>query len=127
MIRAPPPRKLRNLFLKSVTLSRYTLAAEDINDAFGQRDRTLSGTYTLKAEIQEVTSEDIAFYIAGTVNLGDAWGFFQASYFDKGKQIVIAPLDEITWNGKTWMIDTIEDAFVGEQLWFKKAFLRRLI
>lgn len=111
--------------MKKVIITKYSLSSDD--DAFGQRNRTVSGTYNVNAEIQELTSEDLAFFIPGTVNLGDAWGYFLPSYNIKGLTITIAPEDEITWNGKTWRINTIEDSYFGETLWYRKALMKRQI
>jgi len=125
MIKAPPQRKLRNAFMKSVTLTKYT--SSDNEDDWGQQTFTVSGTYIIAAEIQEITSEDLSFMVPGTANVGDAWGWFQPTYTKKGMTITIAPEDQVTWNSKTWRIDTIEDAYLGEHLWYRKALMRRVI
>jgi len=81
----------------------------------------------LEAEIQELTSEDLAFFVPGTVNLGDAYGYFLPDYNVKGQTINIVAEDEVTWNSKTWRIDTIEDYTFGEQVWYKRALLKRVL
>jgi len=124
MIKAPPTRKLENLMLKKVTLTKYVMSGG--TDAYGQQERT-GTSYTLKAEIQEITAENLSFFKPGTVDVGDAWGYFQPSYTVKGLTITISPEDEVTWNGKTWRIDFIEDAYIGESLWYRRAFLKRVV
>jgi len=125
MFKAPPTRKLQSIFRKTVTLSKITTSGND--DAYGQKSETSSGTYRIRAEIQEITSYDLAYFVPGTVQIGDAWGYFLPSYTVNGKKVEIALEDEITWNGKTWEIDRIEDAYIGEKLWYRKAYLRRKV
>jgi len=125
MLKTPPKRKLSKLLMKKVILTKFTLSGGD--DAYGQRERTSSTTYRLDAEIQELTSEDLAFFVPGTVKLGDAYGYFLPNYIIKGQTITIACEDEVTWNSKTWRIDRIEDYYLGEQLWYRKALLKRAI
>lgn len=124
MIKAPPTRKLANLMLKKVTLTKYALSGG--TDAYGQQTRT-GTSYSIKAEIQEIRAEDLSFFKPGTVNLGDAWGYFQPTYIVKGLTITLAAEDEVTWNNKTWRVDYIEEAYIRESLWYKRAFLKRVI
>jgi len=125
MLKAPPKRKLSKLLMKKVTLTKFSLSGTD--DAYGQKQRNISGTYTLKAEIQEITTEDLAFFVPGTVHLGDALGYFLSDYEVKGQTITISSEDQVTWNSKTWRIDTIEDYTFGEQVVYKRALLRRVL
>jgi len=123
MLKVPPRCKLRKLMMKRVILTKFTFS--DTDDAYGQEERNTSGTYTLNAEIQELTSEDLAFFVSGTVNLGDAYGYFLPNYAVNGLIITISSEDEVTWNGKTWRIDTIEDYALGENVWYRRALMRR--
>lgn len=123
MLKAPPKRQLSKLFRKKVTLTKYTLSNGE--DAYGQRRQTIKDTYTLFAEIQEITSEDIAYLVPGTANIGDAYGYFLPNYLVKGQVISIEVEDEVTWNNKTWRIERIEDFLFGEKLYYKRAFLKR--
>jgi len=125
MLKTPLRRKLGKLLMKKVTLTKYAFSNGD--DAYGQRERDSGTSYIFNAEIQEITSEDLAFFVQGTVHLGDAYGYFLPDYPVKGQTISIASEDEVTWNGKTWRIDTIEDYTFGEQVWYKKALMRRVI
>lgn len=125
MLKTPPKRKLGKLLMKKVTLTKFSLAGGD--DAYGQRTRNVAATYILEAEIQELTSEDLAYFVPGTVNLGDAYGYFLPDYIIKGLTITIAAEDEVTWNSKTWRIDRIEEYTFGEQTWYKRALLKRVI
>lgn len=125
MLKTPPKRKLGKLMMKKVTLTKFSLSGED--DAYGQKLKDISKTYILQAEIQEITAEDLAFFVPGTVNLGDAYGYFLPDYAIKGQTISISSEDEVTWNSKTWRIDTIEDYTFGEQVWYKRALLRRVL
>ena len=123
MLKAPPSRKLASIFGKTVTLTQYLGTGDE--DAFGQKNMTVLGTYRIKAEVQEITSYDLSFLVPGIADVGDAWGFFLPSYKIKGKTLNLQPEDEITWNSKTWRIDKIEDFYVGESLWYRKALMRR--
>ena len=116
---------LRKVLKKQVTLKRYSVSKKE--DAYGQAQRTLEDTYSLEAEIQEITSEDLAYFVPGTVEIGDAFGYFLPSYLKKGKTITIQVEDEIVWNNKTWRIERIEDFYYGDKLWYKRAFLKRVI
>ena len=125
MLKIPPSYVLKKILKKEVTLTKYTYS--DGEDAYGQRSRSVSGTYKIKAEIQEITSEDLAYVVPGTMSVGDAFGFFLPTYLVQGKNISIEAEDEITWNSKTWRIDSIEDYYYGEKIWYKRAVLKRVV
>jgi hypothetical protein len=96
-------------------------------DAYGQLVQSLVQTYNIPVEIQEITAWDLTFLVPGTAEIGDAWIFFLPEYDVKGQKLVVQPRDQVTWNGKTWWIDRIEEGWVGAHLWFKKALCRRVI
>ena len=125
MFKLPPKTQLRKILGKTVTLKKYTYSGTE--DEYGQKERTLSDSYSIKAEIQELTSEDLAFLPPGLANIGDAYGYFLPSYLAKGKTVEISTEDEIVWNNKTWRIDRVEDYYYGDKIWYKRAFLRRVI
>ena len=125
MFKVPPKFVSRKGFKKKVTLKRYSLSEND--DAYGQSERSLEETFTLEAEIQEITAEDLAYLAPGTAEIGDAYGYFLPTYLKKGREISIQVEDEITWNNKTWRIERIEDFYYGDKLWYKRAFLKRVI
>lgn len=125
MSKIPPRYVLKKIFKKKVTLTKYSYSNED--DAYGQGERSVSDTYSISAEIQEITSEDLAFVVPGVMEIGDAFGYFLPYYLVKGKEIAIEAEDEITWNGKTWRIDRIEDYYYGEKEWYKRAILKRVV
>jgi len=125
MFKLPPKVMLRKSLGKQVTLKRYSFSESE--DAYGQSTRTLQDTYSLEAEIQEITAEDLAYLVPGTAEIGDAYGFFLPSYLKKGKEITLQVNDEIQWKGKTWRVERIEDFYYGDKLWYKRAFLKRVI
>ena len=126
MLKVPPKAKLRKMFRKNVTLTKYTLSKNE--DAYGQASQSESQEYVnLRAEIQEITAEDLAYLVPGTAQVGDAYGYFLPSYYTKGVTIEISPEDEVTWNNKTWRIERVEDYYLGDKLWYKRAFLKRVI
>jgi len=125
MFKVPHKFVLRIGVKKKVTLKRYSLSEND--DAYGQSERSLEETFTLEAEIQEITAEDLAYLAPGTAEIGDAYGYFLPTYLKKGREISIQVEDEITWNNKTWRIERIEDFYYGDKLWYKRAFLKRVI
>lgn len=125
MLKVPPRRKLGKLLKKQVTLTKFSLSSNE--DAYGQKERTVAGTYSIEAEIQEITAEDLSFLVPGVASIGDAWGYFLPSYLVSGQNITISPEDEVTWNGKTWRIDKIEDYYYGENLFYKRALMKRVI
>ena len=125
MLKVPPRKKLSKIFNKTVTLEKY--AYTNGSDEYGQSAGTLVDTYTINAEIQEITSEDLAFLVPGTAEVGDAWGYFYPDYTVKGQTIKIAPEDIVKWNNKTWRIDKIEDYSLGNSIFYKRAFLKRVI
>ena len=125
MLKIPPKYVLKKILKKEVTLTKYTYSNGE--DAYGQRSQSVSGTYAINAEIQEITSEDLAYVVPGTMSIGDAFGFFLPSYLVKGKTISIAVDDEISWNNKTWRIDQVEDYYYGNKIWYKRAILKRVI
>jgi len=125
MFKTPPKVMLRKVLKKQVTLKRYSISENE--DAYGQGERTLQATYSLEAEIQEITAEDLAYFVPGTVDVGDAYGYFLPSYLKKGKEVTIQVEDEIVWNNKTWRVERIEDFYYGDKLWYKRAFLKRVI
>jgi len=125
MFKVPPKFMLRKGLKKQVTLKRYSFSENE--DAYGQSQRSLQETFTLEAEIQEITAEDLAYLVPGTAEIGDAYGFFLPTYLKKGREITIQVEDEITWNNKTWRIERIEDFYYGDKLWYKRAFLKRVI
>jgi len=125
LFKVPPKAQLRKVLGKKVTLKKYTYSGTE--DEYGQKERTLDDSYSIRAEIQELTSEDLAFLPPGLANIGDAYGYFLPSYLVKGKTIEISAEDEVVWNNKTWRIDRVEDYYYGDKIWYKRAFLRRVI
>ena len=77
MFKVPPKAQLRKILGKKVTLKKYTYSGTE--DEYGQKERTLDDSYSIRAEIQELTSEDLAFLPPGLANIGDAYGYFLPS------------------------------------------------
>jgi len=125
MLKGIPSWQLKKFFKKGVTLTKYSYS--DGEDAYGQKSKTTTGTYTLEAEIQEIRSEDLAYMRPGLVELGDAWGFFLPSYTKKGKTVTVEIGDEVTWNSKTWRVDYIENYITENNVTYKRALLKRVI
>ena len=125
MLKAPPKAVLRKIFKKEVDLKRYSFSESD--DTYGQATRSLSETYPIKAEIQELTTEDLSFLPPGVASIGDAYGFFLPTYLVKGREVSVEVEDEIVWDNKIWRVERIENFYYGSKLWYKRAFLKRVI
>lgn len=125
MRKLPFRTKLRNVFAKQVVVSRRTTTASE--DEYGQQETLTTEDFTVLAEIQELTSRDLLFLPPGTVSPGDAWGYFFPTYQVKGRTITIQPEDRVSWNSKTWRVDTIQDFSYGEDVFYSKILLRRVL
>jgi type IV secretory pathway TrbF-like protein len=124
-MKVPPQRKLLHMFRKKVTLEKYSI--EESTDSYGQTEETLVGSYQIDAEIQEVTAEDLVYMRPGVVEVGDAWGYFLPSYLVQGQTVTVEVEDIVKWNNKAWRIDRIEDYYLGGQLMYKRALMKRVV
>jgi len=126
MLKCPPVTIINRFFRKTVTLNRYILT--ETGDAWNQNSKTVSLTEEIKAEIQEIVAEEFANLKQGEVAVGDAYGYFLPSYNLGGNHIVmVVEQDEITWNSKTWKVERVENYYVGNTLFYKRAFLKRIV
>lgn len=123
-MKAIPSWKVKKTFKCSVILHKVTVS--EIEDEFGQTEETET-TYTIKAEIQSITLEDISYLPLGSVKEGDAWGFFLPVYSLEGQEIKIEPNDYITFKGIKYLIQRIEDYYEGNQIVYRRAYLKRQI
>jgi len=124
-LKAYPKIGLKKIFKKDVNLIRHTETSS--SDAYGQATMVPSETFPLKAEIIEVTAEDLLYLPPGALNIGDAWGYFLPSYISKGREVIIQVGDVVQWNSKEWRIERIEDHYLGKKLSHKRAFLKRVV
>lgn len=125
MLKPLPEFILRKLFRKKVTLKKYSKTGTD--DAYGQKEDQLIGTYVIEAEIQEITAYDLAYVVPGILQVGDAMGYFLPQYFVDGRYITVEVEDRVTWNNKTWRVEKIEDFYYGDKLMHKRALLKRVV
>ena len=116
---------LKKIFKKEVYLIRNSETASE--DAYGQAELIPQETFPLKAEIIEITSEDLMYYPPGVLEIGDAWGYFLPSYYSKGRTVTIQIGDFIEWDNKQWRIERIEDFYLGKKLGHKRALLKRVV
>jgi len=125
-LKKPPAWKIKKILKCSVTLHKVTSTEIDSGDEFGQTEDTET-TYSIPAEIQSITLEDMAFLPAGTVNEGDAWGFFVASYALEGQTITVEVNDYITFKGIKYLVQRIEDYYEENEAVSRRAFLKRQV
>lgn len=114
--------KLPDDFLSSNT---FHLSGDPLN-IYGVRGETFQ-TYTIKAEIQPITMEDEAQAIPGLIHTGDAWGFFLPYYELEGEEISVEPEDQIKCEGITYEVARIEDHYQGNNIVWRRAYLRRIV
>lgn len=108
----------------SVTL--HKIVETEIEDQFGQTEESET-TYSIQAEIQSITLEDIAFLPAGSVKEGDAWGFFIPSYRVEGQDITVEVNDYISFKGIKYLVQRIEDYYQGNETVYRRAYLKRQV
>lgn len=126
-MKAPPSWKIKKMYKCSVTLHKVTETAIGSDEyEFGQTTE-VEETYTIKAEIQGITLQDMAFLPAGEVNEGDAWGFFLPSYFVDGEDIIVAMNDYISFKGIKYLVKRIIDFYDGNTTVYRRAFLKRQV
>ncbi|RLJ10170.1 MAG: hypothetical protein DRP15_00930 [Candidatus Aenigmatarchaeota archaeon] len=118
-----PKWQVKKFLKKEVTLNKYSIEA---TDEYGQAQKTLVGSYSIKAEIQPITFDQLIHYPPGEVEIGDAWGYFQTSYLVKGVTVSLEPDDEIVWNGQTFIVRNIEKYIAGEDEIYLRVYLKRI-
>lgn len=126
-MKRPPDWKLKKILKSSgteVTLHKITESV--IDDEFGQTEET-EETYTIYAEIQSITLEDMTFLPAGEVKEGDAWGFFLPSYRIEGLDYTVAVNDYISFKGNKYLVVRLEDQFMRGETILRRALLRRQV
>jgi len=120
-----PSLSLKKLMRKDVVIIKYSLSGTE--DAHGQKTRTKVGEYPVKAEIQEITAEDLSYMVPGVLEVGDAFGFFLPKYISRGVEITIEVEDEVMWNSKVWRVEKIENYDYGGKEWYKRVYLKRVV
>lgn len=120
-----PSLSLKKILRKEVIVIKYSLAGSE--DAHGQKERTKIGEFPVRAEIQELTAEDLSYIVPGVLEIGDAFGFFLPKYISEGQEITVNVEDEVKWNEKVWRVERIESFTYGEKEYYKRAYLKRVI
>ena len=115
------------MYTCSVTLHKITetLIGSDEFE-FGQTEES-EETYAIKAEIQGITLEDMAFLPAGEVSEGDAWGFFLPTYTIDGEDVIVDMNDYISFKGIKYLVKRIIDFYNGNTTVYRRAFLKRQV
>lgn len=130
-MKSPPAWKIKKMYTCDVTLHKVTTTEIDTghqdefeDNPFGQVDQS-EKTYSIKAEIQNITLEDMTYLPPGQVKEGDCWGYFLSSYRIEGEDIEIEVNDYITFNSIKYLIERIESYWDGNTEVYRRAFLRR--
>lgn len=135
-MKAAPKWKLKKILQSlglEVTLHKVTTTEIDTeyvdefeDNPFGQTEES-EETYTILAEIQPITFEDMAFLPAGTIEEGDAWGYFLPSYLIEGQDIYVEVNDYITCKGTKYLVTQLEDQYMKGETVLRRALLRRQV
>lgn len=123
-MKAPPAWKIKKMYRCNVTLHKITETT--IDDEFGQTEESET-TYSIKAEIQSITLEDMAYLPAGEVSEGDCWGFFLPTYTVDGQEIEVEVNDYITFKNIKYLVQRIEDYYEGNTTVYRRGFLKRQV
>jgi len=92
-------------------------------EEYGQTTTT-GTTFTIKAEIQPITSQDIIDIPPGMLEIGDAIGFFQKEYLLEGSVYTIKSEDLIIAGGTTYEVQTITNFYQGDRIIYRRAYLK---
>jgi len=120
-----PEWKLKKIFKASCTLHKVTVS--EIEDEFGMTEETTETTYSIKAEVQPLTSEDLAYLPPGQFSEGDAWAYFLPSYNVNEETLTVEVNDYITFNGIKYLVQRYEDYFEGNNVIYRRAYLKRQV
>jgi len=128
-LKRPPDWKLKKILQSlgtEVTLHKITETELVADDEFGQTEET-EETYTIFAEIQSITLEEMTYLPAGEVQDGDAWGYFLPSYTIDGESYSVAVNDYITFKTFKYLVIRIIDQYMGGETVLRRAHLRRQV
>jgi len=131
-MKSPPVWKLKKMFQSSgskVTLHKVTEAMineegdDEFGDEFAQTQLT-EETYTILADIQQVTLEEIEAN-PGFLKEGDAFGYFLPSYEVDGETVTVEDDDYITFASIKFKVDRTEDFYDAGIHIYRRALLRK--
>ena len=123
-IKSPPQWMLAKLLKRNIVLIKVT-ETEIEDDLYGQAEESKS-TYSIKAEIQDITESDIMYLPEGALKVGDAIGYFLDYYIVSGNTIVVDVDDLIIDRGHSYRVQTILQPSQGDNNVYRRASLRRL-
>lgn len=128
MSKAIPRWMMKKFLNRNVTLEKVTETEIEYSgtvDPYGMTEVTKE-TFTVRAEIQYVTMEDLQFMPPGILTIGDAIGYFLTYYDLEGQIITIDPNDIIKDGDNILRVDTILDHTHGKADVYRRAYLRRM-
>jgi len=109
---------LNKILSKSLTLKKPTRSIVDKEVVTTWTSSIITG------EIQQITSSDLLFLPAGTLEVGDIRGFFLPDYY--AGTIKIEEGDIIVWDSEELEIYRVLDHIYKGRVIYKEAFLKRL-
>ncbi len=126
-MKRPPDWKLKKI-LKSIgtTVTLHKITETEIDSEFGMTEETET-TYSISAEIQSITLEDMRFFPAGEIVEGDLWGYFLPVYQIDGEDYRVQLNDYITFKSVKYLVVRIEDEFMNSDTVLRRALLRRVV
>lgn len=125
----PPSWKLEKILKtlgSKITLQKVTETILASGSEFGDTKETTTN-YSIYAEIQTITLEDMNYLPAGEVRTGDAWGFFLPKYQVEGLEVTVEVNDYIIFNEKKYLVVRLEDEYMSGQTVLRRAFLQRQV
>jgi len=128
-LKRPPDWKLKKILTSlgtEVTLHKVTETELIAEDPFGQTEES-EETYTILAEIQSITLEEMTYLPAGEVQDGDAWGYFLPSYTIDSESYTVGVNDYITFNSIKYLVVRIIDQYMSGESVIRRALLRRQV
>jgi len=124
-IKAVPLWYVRKQLRGKVTLLKVKEIIDE-TDEYGQETKESITKFSLKAQIDVITPEDLTWLPPGLLRVGDARGFFLPYYTLDGKKISVDLKDYIVFDQHTFVVDRIEDIFYGKDIVYREAYLRRV-
>jgi len=129
-VKSTPAWLMGKMLRHKVTLHKITeTLIGETGDQYDEYSQTTESevTYSIKAEIQPITLERLAWLPPGTASLGDAFGYFKPTYKKLGSDISVELKDYITCEGVKYLVERIEDFYHGNNIHHRRAYLRRLL
>lgn len=123
-IKSIPRWQYRKTLRHDITLYKTTMTTIG-DDEYDQKTETYQ-SYSIKAEVQPITLNELKDMPPGLMNLGDAWGYFLPSYYIQGQTITVEPEDEILCETIRYEVVKVEDHYQGNSIVWRRCYLRRI-